>query len=82
MYRIVRVELGNDGLDRARALTLASGFADEASARQTAQDWLFRRFTDAVYDSQNDCWQLRDADGDLHCVIVERVETAPVDNAA
>src|SRR5262249_30727880 len=76
MYRIVRVELGSDGLDRARPFTLASGFTDEASARQTAQDWLSRRFADAVYNSAYDCWELRDADGDIHYVIVERMETA------
>jgi len=76
MYRIVRVELGSDGLDRARPITLASGFADEDSARQTTQNWLCRRFADAVYNSKYDCWELRDADGDMHYVIVERVENA------
>jgi len=79
MYQIVRVELGSDGLDRARRLTLASGFADEAAARETTQTWLCRRFADATYNSTYDCWQLRDADGDMHYVIVERVE---VENAA
>jgi len=76
MYRIVRVELGSDGLDRARPITLASGFADEAAARETAETWLNRRFADAVYNSDYDCWQLRDADGDIHYVIIERVENA------
>jgi hypothetical protein len=65
MYQIVCVSGETNRLS-----TVASGFCDEAGARQTAQDWINSRFADAAYDHSKDCWWLLDSRREIYRILI------------
>jgi hypothetical protein len=55
-----------------RHSTVASGFCDEAEARETAQNWISRRFLDAAYDHSQECWWLLDSQRQIYRILIHR----------
>jgi hypothetical protein len=75
MYRIVCIEDGGD-----HVLIVATGFSRRDEACQTVKDWIGRRFVDAAYDHNLDCWWLLD-EGRAYRVAVEQVPEITCDAA-
>jgi hypothetical protein len=67
MYQIVCVSSESD-----RHSTVASGFFDEAEARETAQNWIHSRFLDAAYDHSKECWWLLDSQRDVYRIVIHK----------
>jgi hypothetical protein len=72
MYQIVCVREDTNG-----PVPVACGFSDAEEARETAQDWINRCFRDAAYDHSKNCWWLRDHEGFVYRVMVDKPAASP-----
>jgi hypothetical protein len=67
MYQIVCVREDTDG-----SFPVACGFSNAEEAWETARGWITRRFGEAAYDHNEECWWLRDDEGNLVRVMVDK----------
>jgi hypothetical protein len=71
MFKIVCIDPNTE-----RPHTIATGFHDEIEARDTAKDWIVRRFLDSTYDHSDDCWWLLDG-GRAYRVAIQKISKMP-----